>query len=105
MTLADITLPITLDRARGLALVFPASMVPPLDEVQQRLGDDRLRIEPRELTDGRYMVGADLLTECDGLLGSVWRFVRAGGCEGQVQVVQWSEAVALLPPSPFPFSA
>ncbi|NDC64011.1 MAG: hypothetical protein EBZ59_08540 [Planctomycetia bacterium] len=102
MTLADITLPINLEHARGLALVFPADMVPLLDEAQQRMGDDRLRIAPRELTDGRYMVGADLLTEADGMLRGVWRAVRNSGCADQVEVMPWADAVAMLPATAYP---
>jgi hypothetical protein len=103
MTLADITLPVGVEWARGHALLFTAALAQRIAEVQEEVGDTRYRLEPRLLTDGRYFVGADLLTECvpDGFLYPAFSLLDASRFD-EIEVVPMADALALLPPDPPP---
>jgi hypothetical protein len=52
------------------------------------------------LTDGRLMLGADLLTaiDGDGWLAGMWAAADKDLLNAAVEVLPWSEALALLPP-------
>jgi hypothetical protein len=64
MTLADlITQPISYDAAKDLALVFSPALAAQLAAVQAEHGNPRHVASPVDLTDGRKMLCADLLTE------------------------------------------
>ena len=64
MTLADlITQPVSYDAAKDLALVFSPDLAAQLSAVQSEHGDPRHVASPVDLTDGRKMLCADLLTE------------------------------------------
>lgn len=99
MTLADIiTQPIDLATARTLALVFDAELAQTLQTVQQTYGDPRHVPAPTLLTDGRYMLCADLLTEigAHGLYAPGFSHLPQE-LFASVSVIPMAEAVALLP--------
>lgn len=100
MTLADLIshLPtLSYAEAKQYALVFGDAAVEALRQAQQARNSQH-RVAPVQLSDGRWMVCADVLTELhpSGLL--------AGGLEllpqelfPEVGVMPWDDAVALLP--------
>lgn len=98
MTLSQITLPVSLAWARTHALVFEADMAQRVADVQAEIGDHRYRLEPQLLTDGRYMVGALLLTECvpGGFLHAAFSRLDASRFN-EIHVVPMADAVALMP--------
>jgi hypothetical protein len=64
MTLADlINQPVSYDTAKDLAIVFSPALAAQLAAVQAEHGDPRHVASPVDLTDGRKMLCADLLTE------------------------------------------
>lgn len=98
MTLADVTLPVTYEWGVAHALVFDASLAQRLAEVQAEYGDPRHRPAPRLLTDGRYLLTADVLTEClpGGLVYAGFSRLDAARFD-EIEVLPITEAVALLP--------
>ena len=100
MTLADLAarLPLPYAEATELALVFGDAIARRLAEIQEEHGSPWLRIEPRLLTDGRWMVAADLLTEVGpgGLLEDGFAQVNAARL-AEIEVVPMADAVALIP--------
>jgi hypothetical protein len=99
MTLADLTLPIDLETARGLALVFSPALAARLGELHAVHGSPNLVPVPRVLTDGRLMLGADILTETrpGGLLAAMWQNSDHAAIAAGVTVMTMDEAAALLP--------
>ena len=99
MTLGDITLPISGDEARGLALVFTPSLARRLAELHAAFGSTNCIPVPSQLTDGRLMLGADLLAEVEpgGLLHAMWQAADQAVLLQAVDVVPMAEALALLP--------
>lgn len=97
MTLADITFPVDLQWSKGYALVFDAALAQRLAEVQAEHGDPRHVPNARPLTDGRFMLNADILTEClpGGLVYAGFSRLDAGRF-ADIEVVPMAEAVALL---------
>lgn len=102
MTLADLTLPISYDDARQLALVFTPALAQRLAELHAVYGSPKCVPVPRELTDGRLMLSADVLTEVmpAGLLADMWAAADKAVLLPSVEVIPWADAVALLPPDP-----
>ena len=100
MTLGDLTLPISYEEARGYALVFTPQLAGRLAELHGQYGSDKCRPVPRQLTDGRLMLSADVLTEVEpgGLLHAMWAAADKAVLNASVEVLPWAEAVALLPP-------
>jgi hypothetical protein len=98
MTLSDIELPVTYEWGLAHALLFDASLAQRLAEVQAQHGDPRHVPAPRTLTDGRYMLTADILTEClpGGLVYGGFSQLDAGRFN-EIEVVPLAEALALLP--------
>ena len=98
MTLSDLTLPVTYEWGVTHALVFDAALAQRLAEVQAAHGDPRHRPAPRLLTDGRWMLAADILTEClpGGLVYGGFSQLDAGRFD-EIEVVPIAEALALLP--------
>jgi hypothetical protein len=101
MTLADVTLPVTYEWGVAHALVFDVALSQRLAEVQAQHGDPRHVPAPRTLTDGRFMLTADILTEClpGGLVYGGFSQLDAGRFD-EIEVVPLSEALALLPADP-----
>jgi hypothetical protein len=102
MTLGDLTLPISYNEARQWALVFDAALAQRLAEIHAEHGSDKCRPVPRQMTDGRLMLSADVLTEVmpGGLLHAMWEAADKEILYSQVQVIPWSEAITLLPQDP-----
>ena len=99
MTLGDLTLPIPLDEARGLALVFTPTLAGRLAELHAQHGTSNCVPEPQRLADGRLMLSADLLTEVEpgGLLHAMWAAADQAVLAASVQVMPLADALALLP--------
>jgi hypothetical protein len=102
MTLSDITLPISIDDARQLALVFTPQLAARLADLHSLHGSPNLVPMPRALTDGRLMLSADILTEVmpGGLLHAMWAAADQAVLLPSVNVIPWADAVAMLPPDP-----
>jgi hypothetical protein len=102
VTLGDLTLPISYEDASQLALVFTPTLAGRLAELHRAYGTQACVPVPRVLTDGRLMLGADVLTEIEpgGLLHAMWQAADKDVLNAQVGVIPWSEAVSLLPPGP-----
>jgi hypothetical protein len=98
MTLADITLPVSYEWGVAHALVFGVALAQRLGEVQAQHGDPRHVPAPRTLTDGRFMLTADILTEClpGGLVYGGFSQLDAGRFD-EIEVVPLADALALLP--------
>ena len=100
MTLADLTLPVDYTWSKGYALVFDAALAQRLAEVQAEHGDPRHVPNARPLTDGRWLLNADILTEClpGGLVYGGFSRLDAARFD-EIEVVPMAEAVALLTPA------
>lgn len=100
MTLGELTLPISYDNARELALVFTPQLAGRLAELHGQYGSQKCVPVPRVLVDGRLMLSADVLTEVEpgGLLHAMWEAADKEVLNAAVEVLPWAEAVALLPP-------
>ncbi len=98
MTLADITLPVSYAWGVAHALLFDVALAQRLAEVQGQHGDPRHVPAPRTLTDGRFMLTADILTECvpGGLVYGGFSQLDAGRFD-EIAVVPLADALALLP--------
>jgi len=98
MTLADIALPVSYEWGVAHALLFDVALAQRLAEVQGQHGDPRHVPSPRTLTDGRFMLTADILTEClpGGLVYGGFSQLDAGRFN-EIEVVPLADALALLP--------
>jgi hypothetical protein len=98
VTLADITLPVSYAWGVAHALLFDVALAQRLAEVQGQHGDPRHVPAPRTLTDGRFMLTADILTECvpGGLVYGGFSQLDAGRFD-EIAVVPLADALALLP--------
>ena len=100
MTLADLVLPISYAEAKHYALVFTPQLAGRLAELHGQYGSPNCVPMPRVLTDGRLMLSADVLTEIEPgrLLHAMWQAADKTALGRAVEVLPWSDAVALLPP-------
>jgi hypothetical protein len=98
MNLSDVLLPVSYQWGVAHALVFGVALAQRLAAVQGQHGDPRHVPAPRMLTDGRYMLTADILTEClpGGLVYGGFSQLDAGRFD-EIEVVPLAEALALLP--------
>jgi hypothetical protein len=106
MLLRDLALPISDTHARGLALVFAPALAARLSQLHAAYGSTNCVPLPSPLTDGRLMLGADVLTEVapGGLLAAMWGHADQTVLGASVEVMPWGEAVAMLPePEPMPW--
>jgi hypothetical protein len=103
MTLSDLTLPVSYDFGVAHALLFDATLAQRLAEVQAEHGDPRHVPSPRSMTDGRFMLTADVLTECvpGGLVYGGFSQLDAARFD-EIEVVPLAAAVAMLPVAPSP---
>lgn len=101
MTLSDVDIPVSLEWARGHALVFDSAIATRLAEVQSQHGDARHAPAARQLVDGRWILSADILTECvpGGLMYGGFSHLDPSRFD-EIEVVPWANALALLPPPP-----
>lgn len=107
MLLRDLSLPIDVETARGLALVFAPALAARLSQLHAAYGSSNCVPVPSPLNDGRWMLGADVLTEVrpGGLLASMWANADQAVLGAAVEVIPWGEAVAMLPePEPMPWA-
>lgn len=102
MKLKDLTLPVEYATARQYALTFGDALSQRLAAVWQQHGTTNCVPMPRRMTDGRWMLCADVLTEVmpGGLLHAMWANVDQAVVFAEVDVMPWADAVALLPPGP-----
>jgi hypothetical protein len=99
MTLSDlITQPVSYETAKDLALVFSPELAAQLSAVQSEHGDPRHVASPVDLTDGRKMLCADLLTEIGpgGLYSGGFAHLPAELFPA-VEVLPMSQVLPLLP--------
>jgi hypothetical protein len=84
--------------SKQYALLLDATLRDRLAAVQAEHGDPRHRVQPVALTDGRWMLCADLLTEVGegGLFASGFAHLDPQ-LFSQVEVVPMADALALLP--------
>jgi hypothetical protein len=101
VTLAEVTLPVSYEWGVAHALVFDAALAQRLGAVQAEHGDPRHVPSPRLLTDGRFMLVADILTECvpGGLVYGGFSQLDAGRFD-EIAVMPLADALALLPAEP-----
>lgn len=101
MTLSDVTFPVSYEWGQAHALLFTQQLVGRLAELHAIHGSNKCRPVPRTLTDGRFMLSADILTEVEpgGLLHAMWAAADKAILLPAVEVLPWADAVALLPPS------
>lgn len=99
MTLSGITLPISDAWGKTHALVFSPALAQRLAAIHAEYGDTRCVPMPRQLTDGRLMLSADILTEVmpGGLLHAMWEAADKAILLPAVDVIPWDDAMALLP--------
>jgi hypothetical protein len=103
MTLDELQLPMPWADCKDLALVYPYEIAVGLYQVQAEHGDPRHVPVGRELTDGRWMLCGDVLSEVGdgGILAGAAQYITAEMMEA-VEVVPLAEALALLPAEPSP---
>ena len=99
MLLREFALPVADAEAKGYALVFAPTLAARLSELHAEYGSPNCVPMPSMLTDGRLMMGADILTEVEpgGLLAAMWAAADKAVLGQAVEVIPWAEAVAMLP--------
>jgi hypothetical protein len=100
VTLADVSLPVDVEWARAHCLAFTTPLAGRLAELHAMHGSSNLVLVPRTLTDGRLVLGADVLTEVmpGGLLHAMWQAADQSVLLPSVEVITRAEAISLLPP-------
>jgi hypothetical protein len=98
MTLAELTLPVTYAECKDLALVYPYEVAVALYQVQVEHGDPRHVPVGRQLTDGRWLMLGEVLSEVGpgGLLCGAFLHITPE-LMANVEVVPFADAAALLP--------
>ena len=101
MTLDQLDLPMAWEECKDLALVYPYGIAVSLYQVQEEHGDPRHVPAGRELTDGRWMLCGDVLSEVGpgGILAGAFGYITPE-LMAAVAVVPLADALALLPPEP-----
>lgn len=101
MMLRDLSLPIADSDAKALALVFDGALAARLAAVHRLHGTTNLVPVPTRLSDGRWIVCADLLTEIHpgGRLHSCWIAADQSVLLTAVEVVPMADVAGLLPRS------
>ena len=102
MTLAQL-LVADIGTQRQYGLVFAAALAAVLRQRWEQFGTTNLVPTPVRLTDGRFMLCADILSEVSGqedscrLLARMWRNSDRAAIAAGVTVVPIADAIALLP--------
>lgn len=101
MWLSDLTLPLPYDECKELALVYPYDVAVTLYGVQQEHGDPRHVPVGLPLTDGRWMMCGDVLSEVGegGILAQAFSFITPE-MMASVEVVPMSEVAGLVVSDP-----
>ena len=86
---------------RQYALVFGVSLVQALAAKWQQYGSVNAIPNAVLLTDGRYMLSADVLSEVGpgGLLHAMWAASDLQAIAAGTEVMAWADAVAMIPAS------
>jgi len=97
MLLSDLTLPMPHADCRDLALVYHYEVAVTLYGVQEEHGDPRHVPAGRQLTDGRWMLCGDVLSEVGegGILAGAFAYITPE-MMAQVEVMPMSEVLPLL---------
>jgi hypothetical protein len=104
MTLSELTLPVPYADCKDLAMVYHYEVAVLWYTIQQEHGDPRHVATARQLTDGRWMLNGDLLSELypGGIIGWAVEYLTPE-IMAQIEVVPLADALALLlPESPSP---
>jgi len=107
MTLAQL-LTAGIDTQRQYAMVFGGQLAAVLRQRWEQFGTTNLVPTPVVLTDGRYMLSADILSEVSEqedsrrLLARMWRNSNRAVIAAGITIIPWADAVALLPQTPDP---
>jgi hypothetical protein len=98
MWLSDLAIPMPYADCKDLALVYPYEVALTLYTTQQEHGDPRHVVTGQTLTDGRYMIAGEMLSEVGpgGLFAWIAEYM-APEIMAQVEVVPMSEVVGLVP--------
>jgi hypothetical protein len=82
-------------------LILTTELAQLLLTTQSKHSNEQFKIYPRELIDGRYVLGADLLTEVQpgGLYHQGWQHLPQERFN-EVEVMLWNDIVPLLPVEP-----
>ena len=97
MLLSEMTLPVPYDECRDLALVYPYEVAVALYGVQEEHGDPRHVPVGRQLTDGRWIMCGDVLSEVGngGILSQAFSYITQE-MMASVEVVPMSEVIGLV---------
>jgi hypothetical protein len=97
MLLSGLTLPLPYAECKDLALVYPYEVAVTLYGVQQEHGDPRHVPVGLPLTDGRWMMCGDVLSEVGegGILAQAFAYMTPE-IMAQVEVVPMSEVAGLV---------
>jgi hypothetical protein len=98
MFLSEMALPSPYGECRDLALVYPYEVAVALYSVQEEHGDPRHVPVGRQLTDGRWIMCGDVLSEVGegGILAQAFSYITQE-MMASVEVVPMSEVEWLLP--------
>jgi hypothetical protein len=101
MWLSDLSLPLPYAECRDLALVYSYEVAVTLYGVQEEHGDPRHVPAGRQLSDGRWMLCGDVLSEVGegGILAQAFAFMTPE-IMAQVEVLSMSEVAQLQVPPP-----
>lgn len=86
------------DDFKGHALLLPVATVQAMQDAQDAVGSAKHKVHPVATTDGRYLIGADILPELapGGIFEPALPLFNMSALGG-VDVVPWADGVALLP--------
>jgi hypothetical protein len=86
---------------KSYCLVFTAELAQVLQIIQNEYGSKRHIPLPRQLIDGRHVLGADILTEVHpgGLYHQGWQYLPQERFN-EVEVMLWNDVIPLLPVEP-----
>jgi hypothetical protein len=100
MLLSEINLPVLYADCKSLALVYPYEVAVLWYTIQEQRGDPRHIGVGQQLTDGRWMMTGDVLSEiCEGGILAWASEHLTPEITAQIEVVPLGEALSLLPPA------
>lgn len=97
MLLSELTLPVPYEGCKDLAMVYPHEVAVVWYTIQQEHGDPRHVATAQQLTDGRWMLNGDLLSELypGGIIGWAVEYLTPE-IMAQIEVVPMSEVAGLV---------
>ena len=80
------------------ALILDLAAVQAMQSAHEQVGSKRHKVQPVETTDGRYLISADIIPElaAGGIFEPAMAYFDGSALSG-VEVMSWSEGIALLP--------